>query len=88
LTNLALLIETDAKKISYLENLMPIVLSQVLSSNFHLRTFVEAILLKLHYFFNETHAQNGLNSRSLLASSQISSIRKQIYAIIKTSIDE
>ena len=34
--------------IEYMQKLLPLILSQILSNSFHIRTFVEAILIKLY----------------------------------------
>ena len=59
---------------------MPIILSQMLSSNFHLRTYVEAILIKL--------SSQVESSPSLAQNGDIKLLFKQINAIVRSPTDE
>lgn len=73
----------------YVEMLLPVILSQILSSNFHIRTYVEATLIKLYTMINEpfeTNGLNGLNNPEL--SEKLKSSKNQIHSIIRATIDE
>jgi tRNA guanosine-2'-O-methyltransferase len=90
LTNLAPLIPSNEMKINYLKNLTSLILSQVLSSNFHIRVHVEAILIKLYSLFTKplNEMSTGLNDPNFLKDSQVESLVNQIVSIIKPVIDD
>ncbi len=57
-------------------NFLPVILSQILSSNFHIRTFVEAILIKLYTDMKIAFEdfQTGLNDPNFLKNIQIKTL--------------
>jgi hypothetical protein len=87
LTQLAPVIP-ESKRADYVQMILPVILSQILSSNFHIRTFVEATLIKLYTMINEpfTVVDNGLNNPKFVE--KIKFTNQQIYSIIRTTIDE
>lgn len=90
LTNLAPLLPSNSEKIAYLNGLLPVILSQILSSNFHIRTYVEAALLKLSKLFTEPYPEtiNGLNHAEIIQDKSIQILSKQIFSIISTNLEE
>jgi hypothetical protein len=89
LTNLAPIVsDNDSIKICFLQNLLPLILSQILSSNFHIRTYVEASLIKLHLLITQPYpdVKNGLNH--LQNDPQIKALIRQIYSIIQPILNE
>jgi hypothetical protein len=87
LTQLAPVVPKE-QRANYIKMLLPVILSQILSSNFHIRTFVEATLIKLYTMINEPfeNTGNGLNNPEL--TEQLKSSNDQIYSIIRATIDE
>jgi hypothetical protein len=73
-----------------MNDFLPVVMSQVLSSNFHIRTFVEAILIKLYTDMTEpvNESINGLNDSKFIENKDIKIIFRQIYSVVKSVIDE
>ncbi len=69
-------------------NLVPAVLSQILSSNFHIRTYVEATLIKLHVMLTKPYPsiKNGINH--LTENPPIKTLTKQLYSIIRPILNE
>lgn len=80
----------NLKKINYLNNLLPMIMSQILSSNFHIRTYVEATLIKLDNLLNQPHSivNNGLNSPGITDNDQVKILKKQIQSIIGPTLKE
>ena len=78
----------ESKRADYIQMILPVILSQILSSNFHIRTFVEATLIKLYTMINEPFSvvDNGLNNPLFVEKIKMSN--QQIYSIIRTTIDE
>ncbi len=74
-------------KINYLVNYVPVVLCQILSSNFHIRTFVEAILVKL-YTEITSNPNGGSSALGLTENAQIKVLIGQIYSIVRPVVDE
>ena len=70
--------------------MMPIILSQILSNNFHIRTYVEATLLTLFTMRTQPYPEmtNGLNQPAFTENAEVSSLKSYIYSIIKSTIDE
>jgi hypothetical protein len=76
-------------KILYFKNLVSLVLSQVLSPNFHIRTYAEATLMKLHLLCNDKEStSHKLNDKIFTGHSEIKPLLDVIYSILKDIIDE
>ncbi|RNA18150.1 putative methyltransferase TARBP1 [Brachionus plicatilis] len=90
LTNLAPLLNNDSEKITYLNGLLAVILSQILSSNFHIRTYVEASLLKLSKLLNDPYPKikTGLNRPEIVQNQSITILSRQIFSIISANITE
>ena len=73
-----------------MNDFLPVIMSQILSSNFHIRTFVEAILIKLYTDMTEpiSVSNNGLNDSKFIENRDIKILFRQIYSVFKTVIDE
>ena len=73
-----------------MNDFLPVIMSQILSSNFHIRTFVEAILIKLYTDMTEpiSVSNNGLNDSKFIENRDIKILFRQIYSVVKTVIDE
>ena len=69
-TQLASLMPSSSDKLAYLNALVSLILGQVLSNNFHIRTFVEAVLVKIY----TDHLDTG--------SSCFDSVTRQIEPIV------
>ena len=75
-------------KVSYFKKLVSLVLSQVLSPNFHIRTYAEATLLKIHLISNDDKNKTKLNGQKFKEHEEIKPLLSVIYSIIKDIIDE
>lgn len=71
-------------------NLVPYILSQILSSNYQIRTYVEALLVKFYRLLTTPLdvCATGLNSVEFLSDPTVRSTTKQIYSIIKPAIED
>ena len=70
---------------------VPYILSQVLSTNFQVRTFVEALLVKLYKMITQPFSpttKTGLNDPSFTRDPQIITTLSQIDAIIKPAFKD
>ena len=87
LTQLAPVVPVS-QRVIFVNMLLSVIFSQILSSNFHIRTFVEATLIKLYNMITEPFETigNGLNNPEL--SEKLQSSKKKIYSIIRATIDE
>lgn len=90
LTNLSPLLIYDKEKIAFLNGLLPVILSQILSSNFHIRTYVEAALLKLNKLLNDPYpdTNTGLNHPNVTENQTVQFLNKQIKSIISSNLKE
>jgi hypothetical protein len=73
-----------------MNDFLPVIMSQVLSNNFHIRTFVEAILIKLYTDMTESAnvTNNGLNDPKFIENKETKILFRQIYSVVKSVIDE
>lgn len=69
--------------VEYFKNLVSVLLSRILSSNFHIRTYAEASLLKLYLI---CRAQT-LDSK-FLDNFEVKSLVNIIYSIVKPTLDD
>jgi tRNA G18 (ribose-2'-O)-methylase SpoU len=83
LTHLIFIINDYNLKSNYFISLIPLILSQILSSNFHVRTYVEAILIKIF-----TNLNDSKRNEEFLRNEKVKIILDQIYSIIHTIIDD
>jgi len=70
---------------------MPYLLSQILSTNYQIRTYVEAMLVKLYRMLTSPYmstTQNGLNAPAFLANLKVKNTTENIYHIIKPAIED
>ncbi|CAF0769437.1 unnamed protein product, partial [Brachionus calyciflorus] len=90
LTNLTPLLKNNQDKINYLDNLIPVILTQILSSNFHIRTYVESTLIKLNKLLNEPYPniKTGLNDPEIVQNERVKILKRQIDSIIGTPLND
>ena len=70
--------------------ILQIILSQILSSNFHIRTFVEATLIKFNLMINQPYSlvKTGLNDPKFVENEKTKATIQQIKSIVQTSMEE
>ena len=80
----------NCRQVDFFKKMIPITLSQIVSNNFHIRTYVEANLLKLYTMMTQPYpgVANGLNHPQFTEHAEIKSLKSCIYSIVKSTIDE
>jgi hypothetical protein len=72
-----------------LKTFLALILGQILSNNFHVRTYVEATLIKLYNLLSASRTeQNGLNEPEVVQDTRIASMIEHIHSIIRPIVLE
>jgi hypothetical protein len=69
--------------VEYFKNLVSVLLSRILSSNFHIRTYAEASLLKLYLICKDQQLD-----KQFLDNFEVKSLISFMYSIVKPTLDD